>query len=402
MTNRVVIVGAGQCGVSAAFTLRELGFDGEIMLVGEEAHLPYERPPLSKSAPVVAKAITSEEAYRAASIELLRSQRVTAIDRETKRVTLSDHVTLAYQHLLLATGATPRIMPSMEGAMTLRTLDDATAIFDKVDSGMHLAIVGGGFIGLELAATARRVGAAVTVIELAEQLMGRAVPPVIASVAEQRHRDEGVRIILGAKVIAATPTYVELESGRRIEADLVVAGIGAIPNTQLASSARLEVDNGIRVNASLVTSDPSIFAAGDCCNFPWAGQRIRLESWRVAKDQGAQAARAMTGHSAAHARNPWFWSDQYDLTLQVAGIVNPSWPFIRRDLGDGAFIVFQTSPAGTLRSACGIGVGNGVGKDIRLAEMLMERGVAPSPEALADPAIPLKRYLKRPEPNDNP
>ncbi|MFZ2099626.1 MAG: FAD-dependent oxidoreductase [Oricola sp.] len=390
----IVIIGAGECGVRAAFALREAGFEGSVTLIGNEPHLPYERPPLSKGYPVTVKPIAAEEAFPDKRIELKRGATAAEFDPAAKTVLLDNDETLAYDKLLIATGARARRFPGMEIARTLRTIDDADAILGAIGADTHLAIIGGGFIGLELAATARMNGAKVTVIEAADRLMARAVPAEVAAVAEARHRVEGVRIILNALVAGASPNEVRLTDGRVIACDLVVAGVGALPNKCLAEYAGAEISNGIVVDEAFRTSLPDVFAAGDCCSFPYRGRSIRLESWRSAQDQAAHAARAMLGDGTAYARVPWFWSDQYDLGLQVAGIFEPGGPTHRRDLGEGAFVVFQIDGAGKLVAAAGIGPGNVVAKDIRLAEMMIERGIAPDPAKLADPSVNLKALLK--------
>lgn len=390
----IVIIGAGECGVRAAFTLREAGYGGSIMLVGEEPHLPYERPPLSKTAPAAPKIIAEEARYAEAGIRLIRGCRAEKINRAGKRIELATGESLPYDKLLLATGARARRFPGMETSLTLRTFDDARAILDALAPSLRLAVIGGGFIGLELAATARQQGAEVAVIEAAERAMARIVPSEIADAVADRHRAEGVELFLGAAVAEVREKGVKLTNGRVIAADMVVAGVGAVPETRLAAEAGLEIANGIVVDERLATSDPHIFAAGDCCNFPYGGGRVRLESWRCAQDQGAYAARAMLGAKDAFARTPWFWSDQYDLTLQVAGLPQAGLPSIRRELGDGAFILFQLDGNGRLVSASGVGNGNAVAKDIRLAEMIMQKGLRPHPRDLADPAVNLKMVLK--------
>ncbi|HTV68546.1 MAG TPA: FAD-dependent oxidoreductase [Rhizobiaceae bacterium] len=390
----LVIVGAGECGVRAAFALREAGFDGPVTLIGDEPHLPYERPPLSKTFPTAPKHIAGEDAYAAARIDLVRGRRVSAIDRAKKRIAFAEGGDLAYERLLIATGSRASLFPGMEKARTLRTLSDAETTLGSLAPGKKLVIVGGGFIGLELAATARKLGADVTVIEAAPRLMARVVPTEIASVAEARHRAEGVAFILGTQVRTVTETSIMLADGHVIEADQVIAGVGALPNTELAAAAGLAIENGILVDGCFRTSDPDIFAAGDCCNFPYREARTRLESWRAAQDHGKHAARAILGGEDAYQRVPWFWSDQYDLTLQVAGLPDPAAASIRRDLGDGAFILFQLAPDGSLLSASGIGVENAVAKDIRLAEMMIEKGINPEPAKLADPTVNLKSLLR--------
>lgn len=389
-----MIIGAGECGVRAAFALRENGYAGPVTLIGEEAHLPYERPPLSKGWHATPKPIASESAFSDAGIRLLRGTRVEAIEPTEHRLRLEDGAVLDYGKLLIATGARPRLFPGMEAALTLRTPEDAGAILDGLTPRSHLAIIGGGFIGLELAATARRAGVVVTVIEAADRLMARAVPAEIAAIAHARHTLEGVRFLFNAHVASATKTSVTLGNGEAIACERVVAGVGAVPNAELAEAAGLSVANGIVVDSSFRTSDPEIYAAGDCCSFPYQGRPVRLESWRAAQHHGHHAARAMLGDAAAYAKIPWFWSDQYDLTLQVAGLPEADRACIRRDVGEAAFILFQADDTGRLIAASGIGEGNAVARDIRLAEMLIERGVVCDPARLADPAFNLKAALK--------
>lgn len=390
----MVIVGAGESGVRAAFALRELGHDGKITLVGAEATLPYERPPLSKGGVLTLKAIREEHAYELAGIGFLRGLTALSLDTARRTIALSDGSTLAYDRLLIATGARPRLFPGMDECRTLRTDKDAEAILEEIGHGKRVGIIGGGFIGLELAATAREAGADVTVLEAAPQLMGRAVPAEIASVMEEKHRDMGVDIRLGAQVAHADRRSITLKDGTRLAFDIVVAGVGAVPNVELAESAGIETANGIVVDGHLRTSVPDVFAAGDCCSFPYRGNHLRLESWRAAQDQGAHAAASMLGREGTYDKVPWFWSDQYDMSLQLAGMFGPGGETVRRDLGNGAFVLFHLDGQGMLHAAAGVGQGNAVAKDIRLAEMLIERHARPDRAALADPSVNLKQLLK--------
>jgi len=403
----MVIVGAGKCGGRAALALRELGFDGLVTLVGDEPHLPYERPPLSKEAmtgeaPAI-KAIASDELLAERSIRHIHSVQVVAIDRATHEVRLSDGSSLPYEKLLLATGSTPRRLP-MPGlgarCVYLRTFNDALAIRAHLRAGNRVAIIGGGFIGLELAAAARKFAADVTVIEAQPRILMRGVPAEIAAIIHQAHEAEGVRVLTGQGIATIADDGAEvritLADAREVVADLAVIGIGAVPVTALAAEAGLTIDNGIAVDAGLRTSDPDIFAAGDCCSFPLAvygGRRVRLEAWRNAQEQGALAARNMLGAGEAHIAVPWFWSDQYGLTLQIAGLSDEGRSVVRRDLGDGAFILFHLAEDGRLVAASGIGPGNAVARDIRLAEMLIAKRATPDREALGSQAFKLKSLL---------
>ncbi|MET3520054.1 NAD(P)/FAD-dependent oxidoreductase [Mesorhizobium abyssinicae] len=403
----MVIIGAGECGGRAALTLRDLGYEGPVTLVGDEPHLPYERPPLSKeamtgAAPAI-KSIASDAVLAERSIRHIHSVRAVAIDRAQHLVRLSDGSSLRYDKLLLATGSLPRKLPMPglgERCVYLRTFNDALAIRAHLNPKNRVAIIGGGFIGLELAASSRKLGATVTVIEAQPRILMRGVPAEIAAVIHKAHEAEGVTILAGQGIEAIADdgkeVRISLTGGQQIVADLAVIGIGAVPVTGLAAEAGLAVDNGIAVDAELRTADPDIFAAGDCCSFPLAvygGRRVRLEAWRNAQEQGALAAKNMLGASEAHAAVPWFWSDQYGLTLQIAGLSDEGKSMVRRDLDDGAFILFHLAEDGRLVAASGIGPGNAVARDIRLAEMLIAKRAAPGSEALGSQTVKLKSLL---------
>ena len=401
----MVVIGAGECGTRAALALREAGWDGDVTLIGAEPHHPYERPPLSKDAfadeAPTPRGIAGAHGLTEAGITFRPSTGAVAIDRGRHAVRLSDGEELPYHRLLLATGARPRVLPlpGADGPTTamLRTLDDAARIRAALGPGRRLAIIGGGFIGLELAAAARRLGADVTVLEALPRLLTRGVPPEIAGILEARHRAKGVRFRFDARLAAIAPDAVVLQDGSHIPADLVVVGIGAVPDTALAEAAGLPCANGVIVDDRLATADPMIFAAGDCCAFPHPlyDRRIRLESWRSAQEQGTQAARNMLGHDEPHTAVPWFWSDQYDLTLQISGLADGAVTCVRRQPADDVLILFHLSADGRLLAASGIGPGNAVARDIRLAEMMIAHRLHPDPDALADRHSTLKKLLAR-------
>ena len=405
----MVIVGAGECGARAALTLREQGWDGGITLIGEETLPPYERPPLSKSvmvsdpesAPAHSLSVQSAQQKR---IDLICGVRVEGIDRDAHEVVLCDGRRIGYLKLLLATGAQPRRL-SVEGAesasvLYLRSFADAQALRAKLKKGARLGIIGGGFIGLELAASAVQRGCQVTVLEAAPRILMRGVPAPIAALIARRHGQAGVVFRVGAGIVRIASDQgakrVMLSDGGGIACDVIVAGIGAVPATMLAEAAGLAVENGIRVDGALATGDPDIFAAGDCCSFPhplYGDRRIRLEAWRNALDQGTLAARNMLGAGLIHETVPWFWSDQYDLTLHIAGLSDQCTVHVTRDLGDGAQLNFHLVEDGRLLAASGFGPIGKVAKEIKLAEMLIQLGARPDADQLASPAVRLKSLL---------
>ena len=266
--------------------------------------------------------------------------------------------------------------------------------------GARLVVIGGGFIGLEVASSASQRGCAVAVVEVAPQVMGRVVPADLAAMMAARHVAEGVDLRCGVGVAAISDdgdcSRVHLSDGTIIDGDVIVAGVGAVPNTELAANAGLTIDNGIAVDEHLQTSDPAISAAGDCCSFPhplFGGRRIRLESWRNAHDHANHVAAQITGAPEPYQVVPWFWSDQYDLGLQIAGLPDAASTTIVRVRPDGTELHFGLDGSDHLVAACGVAAGTAIAKDIRLAEMLIAKWAQPDPTALADPSVNLKSLL---------
>lgn len=393
----IVIIGAGECGVRAAFALRKSGYTEAITLVSEETALPYERPPLSKTFPVVAKGIIEADAYKESDISLFLGVRVLKINRTKRSLDLAGGRKLFYDKLLIATGARARTLPNVHHVNTLRTIEDGEAIIPELRNSTELLIIGAGLIGLELAATAAELGASVTVVEVQDRAMARAVPAEIAAAVLARHKAAGIKFHFDNSISKIGENTVELGDGTVLEASIIVASIGSVPNIELAKDAGLKTDNGIIVDERLRTNDEHIFAAGDCCSFPHMGKLIRLESWRSAHDQGTHVAHTMLGSDEPYNKTPWFWSDQFDLGIQIAGIADFEHSMIRRKLPNGGFILFQCDLDGVLRFAGGLGTGAEVGKDIRISEMLIDRGARPDPDTLSNPAITLKSLLKQSE-----
>jgi 3-phenylpropionate/trans-cinnamate dioxygenase ferredoxin reductase subunit len=400
----MVIIGAGMAGARAIIGLRSSGWNGAITLIGEETLPPYDRPPLSKAMMVEENEpspVLLLDAGMLASLRatVIRGHRAVGIDRTSKTVILDDGRVISYDKLLIATGAKARhlTIPGGELAYTLRDYGEADHIRERLRHSKSAAIIGGGFIGLEIASSARKLGCAVALIEAQPRILMRGVPEAIAAVVHARHVAAGVDMHIGTGLDTVETDGVKLSDGRKIKADIVIAGIGAAPETALAASAGLTLDNGIAVDGQLRTSDPDIYAAGDCCSFPhplFGNKRIRLEAWRNAQDQGTLAAENMLGAARTYAAVPWFWSDQYDLSLQIAGMPSDGSEMIRRQINPDAFIIFHRDATGRLVGVSGIGTGNSIARDVKLAEMLIAKGINPPAEALADPAITLKSLLK--------
>lgn len=404
----MLIVGAGAAGCAAAFSLREQGWGGPLVLIGDEAMVPYERPPLSKvnlieEGEPAPKLLVTEERLEELGVEYFPGREVVAIERATHTVRLSDGAQLAYERLLLATGARPRnlsIPVARESPMaTLRTYADSMRIRQMIGPGSDVVIVGGGFIGLEVAASAVSRGASVRVIEAGSQILQRAVPAAMAELIKAKHERSGVVIetetIIERIDAIENRSKVLLADGRALLADLVVVGIGAVPNIGLARAAGLEIDNGIALDELLTTSDPDIFGAGDCCSFPHRlyNKRIRLEAWRNAQQQGVAAAANMLGAKCPYDKIPWFWSDQYDQTLQVVGLHREGDIAVARDLGRDGLLIFYLAADGRVVAACGFGSLPAIAKNIRFTELLISRGLTPKIEALANPAVNIKSLL---------
>lgn len=401
----IVIVGAGHAGGRAAQALRQAGFAGAITLVGDETWAPYERPPLSKELLVndsdLAKAyILKPEFYAENNITLKLGNAATAIDRTAKTVTLTDGTVLPYAQLLLTTGARVRKLPvpgaDLPGLFYVRDFNDTLALRPRLVPGAKVVVIGGGFIGLETAASASKRGASVTVLEGADRLMGRAVAPEIGQYFADLHAAKGVTIRLGVGVEAIAGdgqvAGVRLRGGEVVPADVVVVGIGILPNVELAQAAGLAVENGIVVDVHGRTSDPAIWAAGDVANQPHAGigRRVRLESYQNAQNQSMTVGRNMAGQSDAYEDNLWVWSDQHDVNLQMTGFPEGYDDLVwRGDKSSGSFMLFY------MRQGRVIAVNTvNLGREMRPAQRLMTSGRTFTAEQLADPATKLINLSK--------
>lgn len=399
----MVIIGAGHAGVRAALAIREAGYDGPVSLIAEEgSELPYERPPLSKwtadesNAPIP---VVPTGQLKEARIERIDGK-VSSINAREKFVLMSNGTTRSYVKLLLATGAAARRLPEtlagQSPVLYLRDLADAQRIRQMAAQSSSAVIIGGGFIGLELAASLRGAGLTVQVLEAANALLARAVSAEVARIVQQLHVQHGVQFVFNANIVefSMLDGHIRLDSDEQIKADMIIAGVGSVPATELAESAGLEVSNGVIVDSHLRSSNPDIYAAGDCCSFPLYGTdgpTTRLESWQAAGDQGALAGLNMVTDSPdSYTSVPWFWSEQYDHVLQVAGLPTPDMTFVQRAYGSTHHVTFGLNPDGSLGYACGIADGLKIAKDIRFAMKLIEKARPIDKDALANPDIALK------------
>ncbi|MCX5426016.1 NAD(P)/FAD-dependent oxidoreductase [Streptomyces sp. NBC_00078] len=406
-----VIVGASLAGAKAAQALREEGFDGTLILIGEESERPYERPPLSKGYLMGKDAreqiyVHPPQWYATQDVDLRLGTAVTALDPAPHEVTLADGSRLGYAELLLATGSSPRRLPvqgaDLDGVLYLRTVQDSDRIKDAFSSASRVAVVGAGWIGLETAAAARAAGVEVTVLERAElpllHVLGREVAQVFADL----HSDHGVDLRFGVQVTELTGSEgtvdgVRLSDGTRIDADAVIVGIGIMPNTGLAQAAGLQVDNGILTDERLRTSVPGIYAAGDVANafHPLLDRRIRVEHWANALHQPQTAAKAMLGREAAYDRVPYFFSDQYDLGMEYAGYAEPGGydqVVFRGDLGAREFVAFWLARGRVLA-----GMNVNIWDVTEPIQALVRSGQQVDTSKLADPQVPIESLLHNAE-----
>jgi len=405
MTQRpVLIAGAGHAGFQLAASLRQHGYSEPIRLINDEAHLPYQRPPLSKAylkgtGGADSLMFRPDKFYRDQNIELI-ADRAASIDRGARRLLLASGSSLDYGHLVLATGARNRLLDipnaNLEDVLYLRTLDESEALRLRIASARHVVVIGAGFIGLEFAATARAKGLEVDVVELGARVMARAVTAEISDFFQSRHTAAGIRIHLGVQAtsIESDGTHVagvSLSDGRHVPADLVVVGVGVLPNVELADEAGLPVAAGIIVNEQLLTSDPNVSAIGDCALFASHrfGGSLRLESVQNATDHARCVAARLTGDAKTYDGQPWFWSDQRDDKLQIAGLTTGyDRVVVRGDPGQGSFSAF------CYKSGQLVGVESvNRGSDHVFGRKILGMNRSIEPEQAADPGFDLKAAL---------
>ncbi len=401
-----VIAGAGQAGAHVAMTLRQRGYEGSILLIGEEPYPPYERPPLSKE--ILAGSRSAEDCYvrmpkffAELGIALLSSIAVVRIDRERRLVHLSNGSYVGYQTLVIATGCRPRTLNlplEGPGVAYLRTLDDAARLKHRLLPGRHLAIIGAGYIGLEVAATAASLGCRVTVIDRETTAMTRVLPTAISRRILDTHENAGVRFMFGKKLTSIEQddetALLRFDDATEVRADVVLVAVGVIPNSELASDAGLAVDDGIVVDQHSRSSDLSIYAVGDVSKrfHPIYGRPIRLESWQNAQNQSIAAARHICGAPEVHAELPWFWSNQFNLNIQIVGMPMREHRLVFREYGGGSFAAFSLNQD---KLAATVAVNRP--RDIGESRRLIANSCTLDVEKLRDPAVPLRSATVRTE-----
>ena len=396
----IVVVGAGQAGAALVAKLRTLGHDGPITLIGDEAEPPYQRPPLSKKYLLGEMArerlyLRPQSAYAEQNITLMTGQRVTGIDPATRIVSMGE-TQLGYDALVLTTGSVPRRLPAaiggnLGGVHVMRTLEDADGMADEFRPGRRVLIVGGGYIGLEAAAVASTRGLQVTLIEAAPRILQRVASPQTSDWFRQLHERHGVTILEGTGLSRLTGedrvTGATLDNGTELDVDFVIVGIGIAPATELAEAAGLTVEDGIVVDALGRTSAPGIWASGDCTAFPFGDARIRLESVQNAIDQSESVAENLMGAGRDYRPVPWFWSDQFDVKLQIAGLNRGYDRVVERSAADGtSFWYFSGSHLLAVDAM-------NAPRAFMIGKRLLEAGRSADPDQIADPERDLKSLL---------
>jgi 3-phenylpropionate/trans-cinnamate dioxygenase ferredoxin reductase subunit len=397
----VIVVGAGQAGSSCVAKLRNAGFDGQITLIGEEPVPPYQRPPLSKAyllgdMTLERLFLRPESFYTEHNIELRMNTRVDAIDKDNQTIVVGGE-TLHYDDLVLTTGSTPNRLPAkiggaLDGVFVVRDLADVDAMAPRFEAGAKVLIVGGGYIGLEAASVASKLGLEVTLVEMADRILQRVAAPQTSDFFRDLHNSHGVNIregvgldrLLGEGAV----TGARLTDGSELDVDFVIVGVGIAPATGLASEAGLTLENGIKVDAHGRSSDPHIWAAGDCASFPYRDTRIRLESVPNAIDQAEVVAENIMGAAKDYVAKPWFWSDQYDVKLQIAGLNTGYDRVVTRRTGDAVSFWYFAGSTLLAVDAANDPRGYMIGK------RLIEAGKSPDPSAIENPETDMKALLK--------
>jgi len=407
----IIILGAGQSAAYAAKQIREVDKDSQITIIGEEKNLPYERPPLSKDY-ILGKLkleqflFFSNEFYKQNNINIITEEKIVKVDFNKKTLTSSKNNDFNYDQLLIATGSKNRQFDIenldkkiQNEIIYLRNIEESEEIKKRINIANEILVIGGGFIGLEIASSASQLGKKVTIVEMGNQLMGRVIPKEIADMIQSVHEENGNTIYLQTQIKKITKKnnsfQILLNSKTTLSADLIIVGIGSSPNTSLFVESSLEIDNGIITDEFSRTSIPDVFAAGDVSNFfhPMYGTHMRLESFKHAQNQGINAGKNILGIQTSYAEIPWMWSDQFNLNLQMTGICNDYESFVQRGSNVQEGIIFFFIKNRRIRGACGLGVGGKIGRDIRLAGKISEKCIKVTKEILSNKNLPLKKLL---------
>ena len=408
----IVILGGGQTAAYAAQEIRKIDTSSKLTIISEENHLPYERPPLSKD--LILNKISfdqclffSKNYYLENNIDFVKNTNIVSADFLNQKIYSFKGITYDYDKLLVATGASNRfltvdkteLLPD-ENLIYLRNVDESQKIKNKITHANNILIIGGGFIGLEIASSCSQLGKKVTILERGDQLMGRVIPREIATIIEEKHKNCGNKIYLNADIKKMhkleTGSYeISFNSSQKIISDLIIIGIGSLPNTSILKNTKLNIENGVVTDEYCQTSITNIYAAGDVANFyhPYYGMHIRLESFKHAQNHGINAGKNIVGNKTSYKEIPWMWSDQFELNLQMTGLCNDFDNIAQRgkDLSEGIIYFFLKSRK--IIGACGIGIGGKVGRDIRLAGKLSEKKIKVTKEILADKKQKLNKII---------
>ncbi len=412
MTNnldyQIIILGGGQSAAHAATTIRQYDSESSIAIVTNESYLPYERPPLSKKFLLNEVEIDeflffNEEHYQNLKIDILKNEEIKNVNFE-KNIIESNNNKISYNKLLIATGCKNRTLNlenvDQKDLFYLRDINESTKIKNKFNSSENILIIGGGFIGLEIASSAKQLGKNVNVVELADNLMGRIVPKEISTIVRKKHEENGVDIHLRTNITSIkknTDNYtIQLSNNASVICNMIIVGIGAIPNVEIFDNTTLKIDNGIITNQYNKTSIENVFAAGDVSNFyhPLYEENIRLESWKHAQNHGVSAGKNIVGQKTEYSEVPWMWSDQYNLNLQLTGRCDEYDSLVKRGKDENDGIIYFFMKNNQVFGACGVGIGGKIAKDIRIAGILSDKKIKVAESDLSDSSIKLNKLLK--------
>ena len=407
----IIILGGGQSAAYAAKEIREVDKDSQITIISEEKNLPYERPPLSKDYLLGKSKLEqflffSSEFYKKNKINIITKEKIVKVNFNNKTLTSSKNNDFTYDQLLIATGSKNRKLQienldkKIENEIIyLRNIEESEEIKKRIKIAQEILIIGGGFIGLEVASSASQLGKKVTIVEMGTQLMGRVIPKEIANMIQSVHEKNGNTVYLDTIIKKITKNNDSLEvllnSDTSLFVDLIIVGIGSSPDTSLFAENSLEINNGIITNEFSQTSIPDVFSSGDVSNFfhPTYGTHMRLESFKHAQNHGMNAGKNILGIKTSYTEIPWMWSDQFNLNLQMTGICNDYESFVQRGSNIDEGIIFFFIKNRRIRGACGLGIGGKIGRDIRLAGKIAEKCIKVTKEILSNKNLPLKKLL---------